>query len=180
MDLYSEIRELTPDRITTSRLTLRPLEADDLDPIVQGVGNIAVSRMLVPVPHPYTLANAQDFLAEDRAGLLGMLWVICDADGLCGAVSVGKELGYWLSEPVWGRGYMTEAAGAAVDAVFTATTCKHIRSSYFDDNPASGRVLHKLGFQDAGPNTMTSKARGTQVSARRMLLTRADWQARHA
>ena len=178
MDLHAENQDLVPV-LRTSRLVLKPLVTDDLDDVVRLCGDYDVSKMLVPVPHPYSRSDAEDFLAMDQRGAVGMLWMIHDATGLCGAVSIGKELGYWLGRPAWGQGYMTEAAQAAVDCYFNLRLADQIASSHFVENTASSNVLEKLGFVDTGPHLHFSTARQCDVQGRGMLLTRDVWQARH-
>ena len=168
---------MTVPTLRTERLILRALTEDDLDEVVRHAGDYEVSRWLVPVPHPYGRQDAEDFLAQDRAGKLGLLWMIIADDALMGAVSIGKELGYWLGRPFWGRGYMTEAAQAAVDHVFAVKDVPDIHSSHFFDNHGSRRVLEKLGFQDVGGHVHFSNARQADVPGRAMLLTRDRWQA---
>lgn len=56
------------------------------------------------------------------------------------------ELGYWIGEPYWGRGYATEAARAVIERGFSDLGLSGIHAAYFDGNEASRRVLEKLGF----------------------------------
>jgi RimJ/RimL family protein N-acetyltransferase len=96
--------------------------------------------------------------------------------GSCGLgrrVSGNVELGYWIARPYWGRGYATEA-GRALVAIARALGIARLEASHFLDNPASGRVLEKLGFQSTGLIApRLSCARGTEVPARYFRLTLA-------
>jgi RimJ/RimL family protein N-acetyltransferase len=60
------------------------------------------------------------------------------------------ELGYWLGVPYWNRGYSTEAANAIVDFGFTRLGLHRIQAHYLTRNPASGRVMEKLGMRSEG------------------------------
>jgi RimJ/RimL family protein N-acetyltransferase len=142
------------------------------------VGNYEVSKWLTLVPHPYIRSDAEDFLRLDCAGDIGHLWVIAHDGKLAGVVSVGNELGYWLGEPFWGHGFMTEAAQVVVDYCFASLDLAEIKSSHFVENAGSRRVLEKLGFQDVGAHIHFSRARQAEVPGRSMLLTRAVWEAR--
>ena len=62
----------------------------------------------------------------------------------------GHELGYWLTPDAWGRGYATEAGRAVLEIARYGLRLKRLHSGHFVDNPASGRVLHKLGFRVTG------------------------------
>ncbi|MBM1230067.1 GNAT family N-acetyltransferase [Ponticoccus sp. SC6-69] len=164
-------------RIRTRRLVLRPLAQADLDWVTRAAGDIAVSRWLTRVAHPYTRADAEQFLAAVMAGDLGALWIITEAGAPCGIVSVGEELGYWLEPRVWGRGLATEAASAAIRAAFSDPDRQEIRSGHLEGNAGSRRVLEKLGFEDQGSRMLTSLALGTEVASRAMCLTRTKWEA---
>jgi RimJ/RimL family protein N-acetyltransferase len=169
---------MTVPTLRTTRLTLRDFREGDLDDVVRYAGNYDVSRWLVPVPHPYTRADAADFLAMDHAGEIGMLWMILCDGALIGAVSTGKELGYWLAEHAWGQGYMTEAAQRAVDHTFLTRDLDIMKSSHFVGNHGSRRILQKLGFTDVGAYVHFSNARQANVSGRSMELTRTVWEGR--
>jgi RimJ/RimL family protein N-acetyltransferase len=60
------------------------------------------------------------------------------------------ELGYWIGKPYWGNGYCTEAVAAMVEFGFSQFGWRKIYAEHFSDNPASGRVLEKLGFVREG------------------------------
>ncbi|WP_108814306.1 GNAT family N-acetyltransferase [Loktanella sp. Alg231-35] len=169
---------MTVPTLRTTRLTLRDFREGDLDDVVRHVSNYDVSKWLVPVRHPYGHADAEEFLAMDRAGDIGLLWMILRDDALVGAVSTGKELGYWLAEPAWGQGYMTEAAQAAVDHTFQTDNLEVMKSSHFVGNHGSQRVLQKLGFADVGAHVHHSLARQADVPGRSMELTRNRWEGR--
>lgn len=163
-------------RLTTERLYLRPLAEDDLDWVCAAAGDYEVSQWLVPVAHPYTAQDALDFLAMDRSGALGTLWVIEAEAAPTGVISIGKELGYWLSPDHWRHGFMTEAGRAAVAAHFDGSDDTQILSSHFVENHGSRRVLEKLGFEDTGAHVHFSKARQTKVPGRSMCLTRSRFR----
>src|SRR5206468_11939592 len=98
------------------------------------------------------------------------------APHLAGACGLGRrpsgavELGYWLARPFWGRGLATEACTALI-AIARALGLERIEGSHFLDNPASGRVLEKLGFEPTGLIApRLSCARGAEVPARLMRL----------
>ena len=60
------------------------------------------------------------------------------------------DLGYWIGVPYWRRGYCTEAARAIVRYGFTEQGLRRIYAHCFTTNPASGRVLQKLGMTHEG------------------------------
>jgi RimJ/RimL family protein N-acetyltransferase len=60
------------------------------------------------------------------------------------------ELGYWIARPYWGLGYATEAARAVLDIARHSLRLNRLVAGHFVDNPASGRVLEKIGFRPTG------------------------------
>ena len=80
-------------------------------------------------------------------------------------------MGYWIARPYWGRGYATEASIALID-IGRTLGFGQLEGSHFIDNPASGRVLEKLGFRPLGITApRLSCARGAEAQARLMRLT---------
>ncbi len=59
------------------------------------------------------------------------------------------ELGYWIGKPYWNCGYATEAAKAVVVYGFREHNIESVYAYYFKRNPASGRVLQKIGMHYA-------------------------------
>jgi RimJ/RimL family protein N-acetyltransferase len=60
------------------------------------------------------------------------------------------EVGYWIGVSYWGQGYATEAARAAVDFAFRHFGVNRVFAFHFTTNPASGRVLQKIGMRREG------------------------------
>ena len=60
------------------------------------------------------------------------------------------ELGYWIGKPYWGQGYCTEAARATLDFGFEQLGLNRIFAHHFARNPASGRVMQKIGMTREG------------------------------
>ena len=172
--------------ITTDRLILRPLAAEDAQPIASLVGNWNVARWLAQVPFPYTLADAEAFIVDASlrpADRQGVVRAIARENRLIGLVSIetrgaGPVLGFWLGESYWGNGYMSEAAEALVGDYFSRTLAPEIRSGYLDGNLASARIHEKLGFVETARGTLPSRANGRDMPDIELLLTRAGFAAR--
>ena len=60
------------------------------------------------------------------------------------------ELGYWIGKPFWGQGYCTEAGRAVLRYAFTELRLHRVHAHHFSNNPASGRVMQKLGMRHEG------------------------------
>ena len=163
----------------TPRLLLRPGFPEDAPALAGAISDKAVVMNLAVVPWPYTLRDAEAFLASPRDPVLPSLLIfertgaapqLVGSCGLARRASGAVELGYWVGRSFWGRGYATEACRALVDiARMLGLAC--LEGSHFLDNPASGRVLEKLGFEPTGlVAPRMSCARGTDVPARLMRL----------
>ncbi len=155
----------------TARLTLRPAWPEDTAAITAAIAHEAVVMKLAQVPWPYTEQHAAEYLqrTETWSDLFRVVLAReADATRLIGGVGLHRrgdesELGYWFTPPAWGRGYATEAARAMVDIAQHALGLRRLVSAHFLDNPASGRVLAKLGFVETGREMRPCAARGHEV-----------------
>ena len=145
----------------TQRLLLRPGWADDAPALTAAVDNQKIARNLSQLPWPYSRNDALWFLTNVHGKGIPefLIFTRHGEPQLVGAVGLHRdpenppgdpELGYWIAESHWGKGYATEAANAVVQIARWTLRLKSLKSGYFTDNPASGRVLHKLGFQPTG------------------------------
>lgn len=143
--------------IRTERLFLRPGWPEDWEELLARIDDERVVRNLARAPWPYTAEDAREFAARaqdrrhphffvTRPGRKGSQLV-----GVCGihGSDAGTEFGYWIARTYWNRGYATEA-GSAVLRIARVLGHQCVRARHFVDNPASGRVLRKLGFIPTG------------------------------
>jgi RimJ/RimL family protein N-acetyltransferase len=84
------------------------------------------------------------------------------------------DLGYWLEQSAWGKGYAFEAASALVRFAFDTLNLAALNSGHAADNPNSGRVLVKLGFAQTGEGTTHSRSRGETIRQIRYRLVRGS------
>jgi RimJ/RimL family protein N-acetyltransferase len=142
----------------TPRLLLRPGFPEDAAALAEALADALVVRNLAVVPWPYTLRDAEAFLAAPRDPVLPSLLIfertvaqprLVGSCGLARRASGAVELGYWIGRPFWGRGFATEACTALI-ALARALSLQQLEASHFIDNPASARVLEKLGFSATG------------------------------
>ncbi len=159
----------------TKRLTLRPAWPEDAHALAQAIGHEAVARMLMRVPFPYDVTDAETFCTLPR-GPHEPRFLIESHDGgapvLIGGIAIDDRgdgdclLGYWLTPAAWGRGYATEAGRAVIEIARHALPLRRLSAWHFADNPASGAVLRKLGFQRTGQAlTKTSAGRSEPAAA---------------
>ena len=147
--------------IETPRLRLRPWRPEDKPALLRHADNPNVARNLTDIfPSPYTEADADQWLGA-RASDEGpcTLFAIEIAGEAAGGIGIHTrqdvlaktaEIGYWLGEPHWGRGYATEALKALVPYIFANFDYHRLEAYHFGWNPASGRVLEKAGFRREG------------------------------
>jgi RimJ/RimL family protein N-acetyltransferase len=167
----------------TERLLLRPGWAEDAPALATAIADEMIVRNLATAPWPYSLRDAEAFLAQPRDPVLPSFLIFERTDGeprLVGSCGLGRrpsgavELGYWIARPFWGRGIATEAATALIEIARTMGFTR-LEGSHFLDNPASGRVLEKLGFEPLGITApRMSCARGTETQARLLRLQLVD------
>lgn len=168
--------------LRTERLVMRAPNDGDVPSLAQLADNRAIAGMVARMPHPYGEAEARAFVAmASKPAKAGSVYVLTLAgtDVLVGCAGLsatdrGLELGYWVGEPYWNRGYATEAAHALVDLAFRATSIQVLHVACRVINPASRRVVHKCGFQYAGQGMINSIVAG-RVPVERYRLDRKAW-----
>lgn len=158
----------------TSRLLLRPGWIEDAPALAAAIADEMIVRNLSTAPWPFGLRDAEAFLSAPRDPVLPSFLVFERTDRepvLVGACGLGRrpsgavELGYWIARDHWGRGFATESATALLEIARTLGL-ERLEASYFADNPASGRVLEKLGFTATGMRAPRySCARGRDAEA---------------
>lgn len=172
--------------IETRRLTLRPPNTSDAERLARFLDNFAVAGNLSRVPYPYRLADAKAWLRTlrpDRPARETGFTIALEGEGLIGHVGFhddeqGTVIGYWLGEPYWNRGFMSEACRAALDWYFEVTEAPSIGSGVFHWNKASLAIQKKLGFTETGTSYRLCLARGEEVRHIDTELSRATWEAR--
>jgi [ribosomal protein S5]-alanine N-acetyltransferase len=140
--------------LRTARLTLRPFTPEDAPAVQRLASAYEIALNTMSIPHPYPEGAAAEWIArhdEDFAEERIVHWAIDDGEvtGAMGLILKGDaiaELGYWIGLPYWGRGYTTEAAEAVMRWGFEEKKLHRIFAAFFSRNPASGRVMQKLGM----------------------------------
>ena len=173
--------------LETERLLLRPPRARDIGQFMPLIREFDVAKNLSRVSHPYTEDDACDFMIKASVGWVSgtdlPFSIVGRSDGrFIGMGGLhparGWEIGYWIGKPHWSRGYATEAGARLVDFAFGQRGAERLKASWFHDNPASGRVLEKLGFQPGSEEMIHSLARGREVAAHVVALDRDAYRAR--
>jgi RimJ/RimL family protein N-acetyltransferase len=143
----------------TERLLLRPGWVEDAPALFRAIADEGIVRNLASAPWPYSFANAEAYLMTERPASEPNFLIFRRTGGapeLIGSIGLGfrpsgrTELGYWIARPHWGHGYATEAGRAVIEMGRSSLRLRKLHSGHFLDNPASGRVLEKLGFRPTG------------------------------
>lgn len=153
------MRSIAPS-LETQRLALRAYSPDDAANLSRLAGDFDVAKMTSTVPHPYPRLSAEGYIMLTEASRpLGkdMPFAIeLPGEGLIGAAGFHArgadkwEFGYWIGKPFWGKGFATEAARALLAWWDESMKVSCLSAARFIDNPASGRVLEKVGFKPTG------------------------------
>lgn len=148
--------------ITTERLKLRMFEKKDAETVQRLCNNYNIYKNTLFIPYPYTIEHALTWMQNHREHFdadKGYEFAITDkATGeIFGAIGLthdhryhNGELGYWIGEAFWGKGYATEAAKALVQFAFLEKNFHKVYARHFGSNPSSGRVIEKTGMTREG------------------------------
>jgi 8-oxo-dGTP diphosphatase len=175
--------------VDSARLILRAPRAEDIPAILKWHADPELSRHLARVPHPYTPADAERFIAacaEERRTGAGITLAIEErvSGTMIGCIGApfapgNAEVGYWLARPFWGKGYATEAARRMLRLLFTAGGRGMVWACPEPSNPASRRVLEKCGLVFERQERMLFPARGDERLVDVLSIDRERWTAIH-
>ncbi|MEA4853855.1 MAG: GNAT family protein [Christensenella sp.] len=142
--------------------SLRPFRMEDADLLAAALNNRNVQDNLRDgLPYPYTKENAKEHITEtlQANSHVTFSFAIISEEGLVGSIGAFRqcnihcrtaEIGYYIAETFWGRGYATSAVGQMCQYLFEHTDMIRIFAEPFACNLASCRVLEKNGFQCEG------------------------------
>ena len=174
--------------LETERMMLRPFRLTDAKVVQSLAGHRDIAATTLNVPHPYEDGMAETWISthEDTfkqgKGVIYAL-VLKDDGRLIGAISMmglfkdhQGELGYWIGVPYWGKGYCTEAGRAILEYGFNELGLNRIHARYVSRNPASGRVMEKLGMTHEGTRNQHVLKWGKFDDMELKGLLKKDWE----
>lgn len=144
--------------LSTERLILRPFSLADAPDVLCLAGDRDIASTTLNIPHPYEPGMAENWIAThpeafEQGDTVTFALVLRAGNAFIGAMGLRlelehrrAELGYWVGKPYWNQGFATEAARAVVRYGFEALGLNRIYASHLTRNPASGRVMQKLGM----------------------------------
>ena len=148
--------------IKTDRLILNSFTLDDAPEMKVICSNKAIADTTAHIPHPYTEEMATEWIQthntsyrkgksviyairyKNTLDLIGCISLVIDQESDRG------ELGYWIRENAWNKGYCTEAGQSIVQFGFEHLKLNKIKAEHLTRNSSSGKVLQKLGFKKEG------------------------------
>lgn len=148
--------------LETERLVLRPFVSSDATEVQRLAGSRSIADTTLNIPYPYDDGMAEGWISKHQANFddgkdVTFAIMLKKDNSLLGAISLmgvsqghQAELGYWIGESFWNHGFCTEAGRAVVDYAFRVLKIIRIHSCHFKRNPASGRVMQKIGMKHEG------------------------------
>ncbi len=152
----------TQTTLESKRLILRPLCDADTASLSKIANDWDVAKFLSSMPHPFTLEIAKSFIESSNNAYLdneNIVFAITKKDSkkLIGIIELDLNskdnhatASYWIGKDYWGKGYTTEALEEVVRFGFEELKLHRIASHHFHNNPASGRVMQKVGLKLEG------------------------------
>ena len=174
-----------PTTIRTERLLLRPLGFEDVDDVLAYASDPEWSQFL-PVPDPYTLKDAEEFIAHqvllswDKEPSFAIEFdgsvVGCVALEIKSPISIAS-LHYAIARRCWNQGLMTEAAQAILNWGFQEFGLEKVYSWADVENIGSWRVMEKIGMTREGTLRSQGVNRGVRQDYHYYGILRREWKA---
>ncbi|MGI9482858.1 MAG: GNAT family N-acetyltransferase [Hyphomicrobiales bacterium] len=169
-----ETRPLEVPELTTARLVLKAPDENVIPRMVELADNRAVAENLGTMPHPYTQDSAHEWMAgktnSNASDYRFAIYLNIPEPAFIGIIGfrvpdkLGQsEIGYWIGEPYWGRGYASEAVLAILDHGFSIEGLSQMQAECRITNMGSRRVLEKCGFEYRGFAKRHNRALGEDV-----------------
>ncbi len=165
--------------------TLHPWTKTDLHDLVKYANNWNVAKNLTDkFPHPYTKNDGVAFLEFAIEGNPISIFAIEVAGEAAGGIGIhpqndifkkNAELGYWLAEPYWGQGIISNAIKQMVDFAFTTFDIERVYAKPFGTNIASQKVLEKNNFLLEGRFEKVLFKNGEYLDELVYAVRRGDW-----
>ena len=148
--------------LETKRLVLRPFSPSDAEAQQVIINDREIAANTRSIEYPYPEGAALAWIGKHaelwKKGESAIFAICLKSNGkLTGAIGLeieeqdqNAELGYWLGRNYWGQGICSEAAAEVVRFGFETLALHKIHAHHMTRNPASGRVLEKIGMKKEG------------------------------
>lgn len=165
-------------KLETVRLSLSAFNQTDNSKIVSLANNYELAKNLGRMPYPYGKDDAAFFLTHIVTAEATWKVSLKETGEMIGTIGLRpiikntvSELGFWYGQVFWGYGYATEAAKAVIEHAFNDLNLTKIIAGHFVANPASGKVLKKLGFLQIGRSPRECMAQNKMLAHVELELT---------
>jgi [ribosomal protein S5]-alanine N-acetyltransferase len=171
----------------TERLVLRPLITDDAAAVAALAGRREIADTTISIPHPYSEERAVEWIATHtvRSGGKELVFAITlrKSGSLIGSMGLRDidtehsqaEMGFWIGLDWWGQGFATEAGRAVIRFAFEQLNLNRVHAHHMVRNPASGRVLARIGMKREGVLRQRVKKWGVFEDVVVMAILRNEW-----
>lgn len=173
--------------LETERLLLRPFNVSDATRVQKLANCREVTDTTLNLPYPYKLQDARKWIAthetlyEKKQQAIFAITARAKQE-LIGAIGLAKnaaharaELGYWIGHEYWNRGFATEAARAVIEFGFSKLNLNRIFAHFMVQNPASGKVMQKVGMQFEGELRQHVIKNGRPLDLHIYSILKSDW-----
>ena len=160
-------------QISLDTCVIRSLRTGDAATLARNANNRRIWRNLRDsFPHPYSLDDARQFIARIKDQPHETVFAVEVDSQAVGSIGVRLkedvervtgELGYWLGEPFWGRGLMTDVVRAFTRFALREFALRRLEAWVYEWNPASARVLEKAGYRLEGTLRRSAIKEGQEI-----------------
>lgn len=173
--------------LETERLILRPFGPHDAADVQRLAGDWAIADTTLHIPHPYEDGMAEEWISTHQDEFdqdHGVTFAVTSKpdDSLVGAIGLMSivtdhqaELGYWVGKPYWNEGFCTEAAEVVLRYAFAELDLLRVHAIHFSRNPASGKVMRKLGMRHEGTRRQHVRRWGKSEDIELYGILKGEW-----
>ncbi|MDZ7849715.1 MAG: GNAT family protein [Halodesulfurarchaeum sp.] len=163
-------------------IDLRTIERDDLEFLQQAINDPAVRRHLT-VRHPINYDQEEEWFEDQVTSDEHLNLLIEGENGPAGTIGLGSldttngtaELGIWIRESDWGKGYGTEASELLITHAFEQLRLHRIEARVFEGNEASQNLWESLGFDHEAVHREAAYLNGDYRDVHRYAVLASEW-----
>lgn len=175
-------------QLFTERLSLEKIRVQDIPKIVEYAGNEKIAKNTRNLPHPYEEKHAVFWINKANEGFENKTQFtfgirLKSTEDFIGGIGLilnqafnRAELGYWIAEPFWNKGYATEAVAAILEFGFDELNLNKILATHLVENPASGKVMINNGMIKEGELIEHIRKDGVYKSVVQYRLTKKEFE----
>jgi len=175
-------------RLETARLLLRAFTLEDAPDVHKLVGAREIADTTLNIPHPYEEGMAEEWISThaerfEKGQATHFAITLRVDNSLAGGIGLHinprfdrGEIGYWVAVHLWNQGICTEAAGEVLRYAFEELGLNRVQATHFSRNPASGRVMQKIGMLHEGTLRQYVRKLDVYEDLEMYSILRQEWQ----